>query len=926
MKKLIPIILNIVTAFSLLMPVQAKKDDSALPDDNKIRLVNVTEDGHYEIIKENDSYAAAKVSHTLLQHQYENLGIAKGQTFLSIENGVVEFKKAQDCSVNITYTNAANQEEGYTNGCYGADGAFLEYNDGNGMVKFQLSGVIGSTSIENVTIHPLTTLPNVSHFEVHNGILLHYLKSDIASKGYDNVLHLGQAPSYLKEKTIYYSYDSHYFYKSFSAMITDVRKSIHTQAVNAKQPYYNYYQYVNHRSTTAYSYEDVHAYLQNTRLLKQSITKFEGTYLHDILTQSMIVQGEKGFFQYQNQFGANALMMLSLALNESASGRSALSYNRNNLFGHAAYDSDVEKNASRYLRVSDSIYAHAAHYISSSYLNPNQFQYHGGHFGNKAGGMNVSYASDPYWGEKAAQYYYDIDHALQDKDLNQYAIGITGTKKVNVRKDPKEAAKTLYAIPKGTQASLLLLDKQTEGNAVWYLVQTDVPLTNDRNVSANPTYNYRKSYGYVKASELSFITNEKHLNEKNYVDVSFDANGGTFYPGSHTITMQIESGKIPIILEPEKKNALFIGWDKEIKKAEKDIVYKANYRSVKNIAFIERPKQTYQQHDYLDVSKGKIQVSFEDGSTQERSLTTDMVSGYDPTTLGTQTLTIRYAGKTLSYEIHVKKQSESTGSKLQEKAAYIIKTYSDKVGLTDDALTELEKFQNDVLQESNNPLDDDVLRAVDRILQPNLKPRLSVLIHDDTYDLQISGLSLAMQKKTSFLNAWMPKTVVVNVHDSIDNEEETLFKKVAEANYVTYEAGFTIDGKEDMSGYDPETQVLYSIKKPKNSKGKLYRILTVDGENIRQLPTTQSDTRILFQAKKGSFAIVSIQGAAPKGSMDFTEVATIKGNGKNYITTYILIPFAVIFLILILVIVLLLIRRKNKIAYRKKKRAIYKNQ
>lgn len=45
--------------------------------------------------------------------------------------------------------------------------------------------------------------------------------------------------------------------------------------------------------------------------------------------------------------------------------------------------------------------------------------------------------------------------------------------------------------------------------------------------------------------------------------------------------MQIESGKIPIILEPEKKNALFIGWDKEIKKAEKDIVYKANYRSVK---------------------------------------------------------------------------------------------------------------------------------------------------------------------------------------------------------------------------------------------------------------------------------------------------------------------------------------------------------
>lgn len=925
MKKVIPIFIALSMIFMLFLPIEAKTQKNVLPDDAKIRLINVKADGTYEIIKESDSYAAAKVSHTLLQNKYENLGIARGKTILSLAYGVVEFTKAQDCSVNITYTNATNQEEGYTNGCYGADAAFLEYNDGNNMVKFQLSGVSAWTSLENVTLYPLTDVPNLSHFEVKNGILLHYLKSDLQSSGYDNVLHLGMAPAYLKEHTVYYSYDSHYFYDDYKQLVDDVRKQNNHHAINAEKPYYNYYQYVNHRSTTNHSYEDIHAYLQNERLFKQTITKFEGTYLHDILTQSILVQGEKAFFQYQNQFGANAIMMLALALNESSSGRSSLSYTRNNLFGHAAYDSAVDKNASRYQKVSDSVYAHAAHYISSSYLNPKQFQYHGGQFGNKAGGLNVSYASDPYWGEKAAQYYYDIDHALKDADYQQYAIGISGSHKANVVKEPKKDAKVLYSIEAGTQASLLLLDKQKEGNETWYLVQSDVPLQEDRKIAATPTYNYRRSYGYVKASELDAIVNEQQLNEKAYVDVSFDANGGYFYPHEKVLTMQVESGKMPVVLEPEKTDALFIGWDKELKKAEHDVTYKANYRKVKSIALIEKPVQTYIQGEYLNVAKGKVQVTFENGKTLDRALTTDIVSGYDANKTGKQTLTIRYAGKTLTYDVTVKKKNESTADKLQEKGAYIIKTYSDTTNLNDEALQELVKYQEDVLAETSNPLSNDVLRAVDRILQPNLKPRMSVIIHDDTYDLQISGLSLAMQKKTSFLHNIMPKTVVVNVNDTVDSKEEALFKKAANVNYMNYEGSFTIRGKEDLSGYDPNTEVLYSIKKPANNKNKLYRILSYDGTNIRQLATTQSKNRILFQAKKGSFALVSIDNAAPQNSMDFTEVYTIKGNGKNYITRYLVIPCAIVLVLLLLVASLFLLRHHNiqqsKKKYKKIKRA-----
>ena len=47
------------------------------------------------------------------------------------------------------------------------------------------------------------------------------------------------------------------------------------------------------------------------------------------------------FIQYQNEFGANALLMYATAANESGWGTSSFAINRNNLFGHQAYDSST---------------------------------------------------------------------------------------------------------------------------------------------------------------------------------------------------------------------------------------------------------------------------------------------------------------------------------------------------------------------------------------------------------------------------------------------------------------------------------------------------------------------------------------------------------------------------------------------------------
>ena len=52
-------------------------------------------------------------------------------------------------------------------------------------------------------------------------------------------------------------------------------------------------------------------------------------------------------------------------------------------------------------------------------LNDYAGRYYGGYLGDKASGMNVKYASDPYWGEKAAANYYSFDkkYGLQDYAL-----------------------------------------------------------------------------------------------------------------------------------------------------------------------------------------------------------------------------------------------------------------------------------------------------------------------------------------------------------------------------------------------------------------------------------------------------------------------------------------------------------------------------
>ena len=98
----------------------------------------------------------------------------------------------------------------------------------------------------------------LSKYYVKNGRIYHGISTNLASSNYGSALDYGPKPSYLKEGVDYYSYDGHYFYEggtyaSYAKMLNDYRNNTRANSVNSSSPYYNYYEYLSHRSITAYS-------------------------------------------------------------------------------------------------------------------------------------------------------------------------------------------------------------------------------------------------------------------------------------------------------------------------------------------------------------------------------------------------------------------------------------------------------------------------------------------------------------------------------------------------------------------------------------------------------------------------------------------------------------------------------------------------
>ena len=262
------------------------------------------------------------------------------------------------------------------------------------------------------------------------GNLLHYYAYNTSGSENSTFTNLGPAPSFLTQYKNYYSFDGNYFYEDLIDMLDDYKNDNYNKAVNKGNPYYAYYLYLPNRSQTSYTADDLNLIINQkgyTSKPDASIRYVDdnGNFIGGINRNgiSQMVGEGASFIASQEMYGVNALLTFSAAINESATGTSELAFAKNNLFGHRAYDSCPFTCATTYKTVSEAIYEHAR-LTGENYNNPNHTYYHGSHYGNKGSGMNVMYATDPYWGEKAAQNYYFADSAYGKADYLYNTLGI----------------------------------------------------------------------------------------------------------------------------------------------------------------------------------------------------------------------------------------------------------------------------------------------------------------------------------------------------------------------------------------------------------------------------------------------------------------------------------------------------------------------
>lgn len=161
------------------------------------------------------------------------------------------------------------------------------------------------------------------------------------------------------------------------------------------------------------------------------------------------------FLDAQDKYGVNALFLFSLAVHEGMAATSDIGSAKNNSFGLGAYDNCPFDCAQYFPTLEDSI-NYQAYMLKRNYLTTGGLYANGPYLGDKNGGLNVRYATDPLWGQKTANimqkilpydsFHYNFTSPIVENGTNpgndfvyKYPSGIKGvvtTSSLNVRKTP----------------------------------------------------------------------------------------------------------------------------------------------------------------------------------------------------------------------------------------------------------------------------------------------------------------------------------------------------------------------------------------------------------------------------------------------------------------------------------------------------------
>lgn len=294
--------------------------------------------------------------------------------------------------------------------------------EGNGKVRINVGGFECTADLSVIELIPYkyvekgiamhiaddlyVTPRQASYTVVQNGNyrdLVYSAYSIFAKNGgygsYDSMsITVGPAADWMVTGKTYYSRDDIHFYN-------DNRMTL------SAGTYYNYYQFEPLRTKTSLSASDLNGFLSQ----------------NDRSGISVIANKGQAFIEAQNTYGMNAALIFAQACLESAYGTSLFARSRNNLFGWNAVDSNPDQ-ADYFKSVDECINQHMGLNLRG-YLYADDWRFFGGHFGNKASGITVKYASDSYYGLKISAIMYALDKYANDNNGN---LTEWGSKKVGV--------------------------------------------------------------------------------------------------------------------------------------------------------------------------------------------------------------------------------------------------------------------------------------------------------------------------------------------------------------------------------------------------------------------------------------------------------------------------------------------------------------
>ena len=471
------------------MKTLKSNDYNVVKNDGKEKKIVETFDTYEEAKEVVDSMTNTRFrSATTFTYDIEAIADTKAIKYgVATLKGYVKYREVE--------SNGTQGKENYTQGTAANDAAYISTSSDGKTVRVKQSGIVMDVPASKVSVSEYNSKSKVSYYQGKDGKFYHYY---LHGDGKFASTQVGYTPSELKDNTKYYSYDGHYFYTSYTQMLDDYKSGYdyYTHSVNANKPFYNYYQYLSFRSSTKFSASDFNRLVEDTKGKD---------------TKSKIKDQGQAFINSQNLRGTNASLMFGVAINESAWGLSKYAQDRNNLFGLGAVDSDPDK-ALRFNTVEDCLVYFSYNTISSGYLDGGNWRYRGPHLGDKRSGVNVKYASDPFWGEKAASFSYILNSRTGNKDYQNYQISISKKTKQNLYStsalnkkiyDSSVANKyeDLYCYP------LTILSQERNS----YKVLSDTVLNSSR-TSKNPTghFDITRDYVYVPINDVNIVGDDFH--------------------------------------------------------------------------------------------------------------------------------------------------------------------------------------------------------------------------------------------------------------------------------------------------------------------------------------------------------------------------------------------------------------------------------